>query len=193
MGQHWPSAPHHQGCRLQVRHNIEKGGAGRYFCPFIRVVDCRPATREKRRGQVVIFASPSGLLTADQLQKRKGRGQVDIPAHFGSKEGEGGSFGCPPLTIRVVDCRSATIEKREGSGRYFCPFWLGRRWRASFDVPLLTIRVFDCRSVIRERGRGKVVISAHFIWEEGIAWWGSLDGRSSPTGLSIAEAEFMIV
>jgi hypothetical protein len=34
---------------------------------------------------------------------------------------------CPPLTIRVVDCRSATREKREGAGRYFCPFRL-QRW-----------------------------------------------------------------
>jgi hypothetical protein len=60
---------------------------------------------------------------------------------------------CPPLTIRVVDCRSVNREKREGAGRYFCPLWLLRRWCmvGQFGWLSLTVRFADSRSRIYER------------------------------------------
>jgi hypothetical protein len=61
-------------------------------------------------------------------------------------------------------------REKEGAGRYFCPFQLGRRWStggAALTVHPLIIRVVDCRPVIREKGRVQAVSSTHFGWEEG--------------------------
>jgi len=80
------SAPHHQGCRLQVSYKREREGAGSYFCPF----------RLQRwwRGKLWLSA-PHHQGFVDCRAAKKGRGQVDS-AHFGWEEGGGAA-----LTVRL--------------------------------------------------------------------------------------------